>query len=184
MFIVPYRPILSNYQLEKVKMNTINNNNSVNSLSSIMKKNSNYSKTLDLDYNYNKNSKNSFSSYNDSIIDNNYSIDDNAYSTYNPQRNEITINNSEEMINSCCSKESIKNNNNISSISKDSDEINLINEQNIKLQNNNRNMNNKKKYFLIILKKNIKKGIFSVKNYVIQKNNRKKVLKILKININ
>ena len=147
MFIVPYRPILSNYQLEKVKMNTINNNNSVNSLSSIMKKNSNYSKTLDLDYNYNKNSKNSFSSYDDSIIDNNYSIDDNAYSTYNPQRNEITINNSKEIINSCCSKESIKNNNNISSISKDSDEINLINEQNIKLQNNNRNMNNKKKIY-------------------------------------
>ena len=175
MFIVPYRPILSNYQLEKVKMNTINNNNSVNSLSSIMKKNSNYSKTLDLDNNYNKNSKNSFSSYNDSIIDNNYSIDDNAYSTYNPQRNEITINNSKEIINSCCSKESIKNHHYISSISKDSDEINLINEQNIKLQNNNRNMNNKKKIFFNYIEKKHKKRNFFTKelyNTKEQKNKR------------
>ena len=90
MFVMPYRPNLSNYQSEKFDMSKFNTKSTNHAPSySYNKKSSFNEKSLEIT----KSQKSSFPSYDYSDINSNinYSIDDLNYTLNYPLRNEIII---------------------------------------------------------------------------------------------
>ena len=130
MFTMPYRPILSSYKSDKLDMSEINNKISTNHYlsSSLKKKNSINNKSLELT----KSQKSSFPSYefNSDINSNiNYSIDDLNHTLYYPLKNEIIIENPEEVIQSNCLKGSGKQKLSLSKINDENNNDDIQNPQ-------------------------------------------------------
>ena len=107
MFTIPYRPNLPNYQEENLTKSKFNDKFSIKHHNSSFQKNNSFNNKSELTKSY----KSSFPSYefNSEIISNiNYSIDDLNFTLNHPLRNEIIIENPEEVIHSGCLQGSVK----------------------------------------------------------------------------
>ena len=136
MFVMPYRPNLSNYQSEKFDMSKFNTKATNHAPSYSYNKKSSFNEKSLLEIT--KSQKSSFPSYDYSDINSNinYSIDDLNYTLNYPLRNEIIIENPEEVIQSECLKGSIKQKLSSSQINDNNNENNNVtNSHNINVYN-------------------------------------------------